>query len=153
MADYKGDLDDNIDDVNKKANHSENNNKNSTQSIMAAHFSNKSFMHLLTAQDTLPSHKDSTAQHFVLHQYAKTIFQGIMPNTGAAKISIAGKSQFKALQHKIPKFELDTTHANEATICFRSGMPLSFIGTIQVFIPIGITNFYVVDIFTPFFFI
>ena len=39
----------------------------------------------------------STAQHFVLDRYAETVFQGIMPDTGAAKVSTAGKSQFKAL--------------------------------------------------------
>ncbi len=59
---------------------------------MAAHLSNKSFMHLLTAQNTLPSNKGSTAQHFVLDRYAETVFQGIMPDTGAAKVSTAGKN-------------------------------------------------------------
>ena len=41
---------------------------------MAAHLLNKSFMHFLMAQDILPSNEVSTAQHFVLDQYAKTVF-------------------------------------------------------------------------------
>ncbi|WP_375449257.1 hypothetical protein [uncultured Nostoc sp.] len=49
MADYEGDSNDDIDDVNEKANYSEDNNKDSTQYVIAAHLFNKSFMHLLTA--------------------------------------------------------------------------------------------------------
>ncbi len=117
---------------------------------MAAHLSNKSFMHLLTAQDTLPLNEGSTAQHFVLDWYAETVFQCIIPDTGAAKVSTAGKSQFKALQHEMPESELDTTRANEATISFGRGIPLSSIGRVQVLISIGTANFHVVDTPTPF---
>ena len=130
LTDYGGDSDDDIDDVNKKANHSEDNNEDSSQYIMAAYLSNESFMYLLTAQDTLLSNEANTTQHFVFDQYAEIIFQGIMPNTGAAKISTAGKSKFKVLQRKIPEIELDTTRGNKDTICFESGMPLSSIGTV-----------------------
>ena len=87
-------------------------------------------MHLLTGQNTFPLNKAKTTQHFVFNQYAEIIFQGIMPDTSAAKISIAGKSQFKALQRKMPEIELDTTRTNKATICFGSEIPLSLIGTV-----------------------
>ena len=156
MADYKGNSDDDadsdgdIDDINEKTNHSKENNEDNTQYVMAAHLSNESFMHLLMAQDTLPSNKASTAQHFVLDQYAETVFQDIMPDTGAAKVSTAGKSQFKALQHEMLEIELYTTRANETTICFGSRILLSSIGTVQVFTPIGITNFHVVNTPTAF---
>ena len=46
---------------------------------------------------------------------------------------------------------LDTTRTNEATIYFGSEILLSSIGTIQVYIPVGTTNFHVVDTPTPFF--
>ena len=150
MADYERDSDDDIDDVNEEVNHSEDNNEDSTQYIMAAHLSNKSFIYLLMAEDTFQSNKASTAQHFVLDRYAKTVCQSIMPDTGAAKVSTAEKSQFKALQYEMPEIELDTTRANEATICFGSGMLLSSIGIVQVFTPIGTTNFHVVDTPIPF---
>ena len=130
MADYEGDLDDNIDDVNEEANHLEDNDKNNTQYVMAAHLLNESFMHFLTVQDTFPSNEGNTAQHFVLDQYVERVFQGIMSDTGVAKVLTAGKSQFKALQYEMPKIELDTTYANKATICFRSGLSLSSIGTV-----------------------
>ena len=72
-----------------------------------------------------------------------------MPDTGAATVSTAGKSQFKALQCEMPEIELDTTRTNEATIGFGSGMPLSSIGIVQLLTPIGTANFHVVDIPTP----
>lgn len=53
-----------------------------------------------------------------------------MPNTSAAKILIAEKSQFKALQFEIPEIELDKTRINKANICFKSGMPPSSISIV-----------------------
>ncbi len=67
------------------------------QYVMTAHLSNESFMHLLTVQDTLPSNEASIAQYFFFDQYAKMLFQGIIPDTDTAKVLSAGKSQFKAL--------------------------------------------------------
>lgn len=64
---------------------------------MTAHFFNKSFIYLLTIQDTLLSIEACTAQYFVFDQYAKMIFLGIIPNTHATKVSTARKSHFKAL--------------------------------------------------------
>lgn len=49
------------------------------------------------------------------------------------------------------KVKLDTTRANEVIIYFGNKMTLSLIGTIQVFISIGITNFHIVNIPNPFF--
>lgn len=49
-------------------------------------------MSFLTAQDTLLSIEASTAQYSFFDQYAKTVFQGIMLDTGAVKVLIAGKS-------------------------------------------------------------
>ena len=118
---------------------------------MATHLFKKFFMHYLTIQDTFLSNKGSTAQHFILDQYAETIFEGIMPDTSAAKVSTTEKSQLKVLQYEIPEIELDTTHTNEASICFGSRLLLSSIDTIQVLIPVGTINFYIVDTSTPFF--
>ncbi len=64
---------------------------------MATHLSNKSFLHFLTVQDIFLSNEDSIAQHFVLDQYTETVFQGIMLDIDAAKVSTIEKSQFKAL--------------------------------------------------------
>lgn len=50
----------------------------------------------------------------------------------------------------MPEIELNTTRTNKTIICFGSGIILSSIDTIQVLIPVGIANFYVVNIPTPF---
>ena len=50
------------------------------------------------------------------------------------------------------EIEPDITRANETTICFGSGMSLDSIGIVKVFIPVGTTNFHVIDIPTLFLF-
>lgn len=47
LFDYEEDSNDNIDDVNKEVNHSEDNDENSMQYVMAANLSNKSPMYPL----------------------------------------------------------------------------------------------------------
>ena len=74
MADYEIDFDNNINDINKKRNYLEHNDKNSTQYIIAAHLSNISFIYLLIEQNTPLLNEACTTQYFVLEQYAKTIF-------------------------------------------------------------------------------
>ena len=81
------------------------------------------------------------------------VFKGIMPNTVTAKVTSVKKSLFKALQYEIPEIELDTIHANDATICFGSGIPLSLIGIVQVFTLVGSTNFMLLINLPHFFFI
>lgn len=46
----------------------------------------------------------------------------------------------------MPKIELDTTCANKAIIYFGSEILLSLFRIIQVLIPIGTTNFHVINI-------
>lgn len=74
MANYEEDSDDDIDNIIEEANHSEDNNEDNIQYVMTTYFSNKFFMYLLTAQDILPSNMVNTTQHFVLNQYAETVF-------------------------------------------------------------------------------
>lgn len=61
MAHYEEDLNNDIDDDNKKANHSDNNDIDSIQYVIAVHLFNKSFMYLLTAKDSFLSSKPSIA--------------------------------------------------------------------------------------------
>ena len=51
----------------------------------------------------------------------------------------------------MPETKLDTTHTNKATIWFGSGMPLSLIYTVQVFIFVGTIKFHDVNILIPIF--
>ncbi len=41
---------------------------------MAVDLSNKSFIHFLMAQNTLPSNEASIVQYFILNRYAETVF-------------------------------------------------------------------------------
>lgn len=76
---------------------------------------------------------------------------GIISNTKAAKVLIAGKNQFRTLQLEIPSIKLDTTSANKAIICLRNGILLSSISIVLVDIPINITNLHIVETFFLFF--
>ena len=67
MIDYEWNFDNNIDDVNKKANHSIDNDKDNMQYIMVVYLLNESIMHFLMAQDIFPSNKDNIAQYFVFN--------------------------------------------------------------------------------------
>lgn len=75
-----------------KVNRLKNNDKDSMQYIITAHLFNKSFIHLLIAQNTLLSNKVSLVQYFVIDYYTETVFQDIISDTNIAKVSIAGKS-------------------------------------------------------------
>lgn len=97
LSDCEGGIDDDINDINKEANHSQDNEKDSMQYVMAVHLSNKFFMHFLTAHDTFLSKKATLAQHLFLNCYVETVFQNIILDTNVAKVFIAEKSQFKAL--------------------------------------------------------
>lgn len=68
-----------------------------------------------------------------------------MPNTSTTKVLIAKKYQFIALQYKIPEIELDITYTNKAIVSFKSRIPLSLIGIIQVFTLIDTTNFHIIN--------
>ncbi|RKF71399.1 hyporthetical protein [Golovinomyces cichoracearum] len=50
---------------------------------------------------------EEEAQLFVLDRYSQSSFQGILPDTGAAKNSTGGLNQFLALQQELPSLKLD----------------------------------------------
>ena len=97
--------------------------------------------HQITKEDQLESFTSG-------EWYSITRFQGIMINTGVAKWSTARYDQFKALQN-IQNTQLDTSRAGLAKIQFGIEETTS-IGTINVKTPIGVINFYVVEVNTPF---
>ena len=65
-------------------------------------------------------------------------------------MSTAGKGQFLALRREVPSVRLDATRAGEASIRFGGGKSLSSIGTVKFGTPIGLVDFHVVDVPTPF---
>ena len=80
--------------------------------------------------------------------YTSTKFMGIIINTRASKHSTVGYSQFLTLQ-KINKVQLNKSIRGTVSVQFRIGS-ISFIGFIKVATLIGIVEFYIIKINTPF---
>ena len=73
---------------------------------------------------------------------------GIIIDTKASKYFIVGYSQFLTLQ-KINKVQLNKSIRGTVSIQFRIGS-IFFIGSIKVAILIGIVEFYIIKVNTPF---
>ena len=87
---------------------------------------------------------------FTLTQYNEMEFHGIMPDTGAARVSTGGEPQFRALQRELPAVRLDESEAGKATIRFGPGKSISSIGLAIVPTPFGPINFHILPQNTPF---
>jgi hypothetical protein len=95
----------------------------------------------------------AVADVFLLEdRYSRHKFQGIMPDTGAAKYSTVGYDQYLALRREDPKVSLDSSRADEATIKFGKGPHSSSKGTTTIATPLGDITFHVIDASTPFLF-
>lgn len=86
---------------------------------------------------------------FSLDRYSENVFQGIMPDTGAAGVSTAGEPQFRALQKVDESAQLDTSTAGQQTIHFGKGSAVN-LGTVKVQTPLGTIEFCVIPTNTPF---
>jgi hypothetical protein len=53
---------------------------------------------------------------FLLSRYNEIEFHGIMPDTGAARISTGGQPQFRALQRELPSLSLDAQLTSRLSI-------------------------------------
>ncbi len=98
------------------------------------------------AQIPLPLHSDVFSFD---DRYSEHVFQGIMPDTGAAGVSTGGEAQVRALQRIDQSVHLNTLSAGEHTIRFGKGSAVS-IGDIQVNTPLGLMKFCVLPTNTPF---
>jgi hypothetical protein len=109
----------------------------------------QSTCHALTKIDPTDQKVTEPASAFTFDtRYGATVFQGIMPDSGAAGVSTAGELQFQALQ-KITSIQLDVSTAGAHTIRFGKGYAVST-GTIQVPTPLGTITFHVIPLNTPF---
>ncbi|KJZ68969.1 hypothetical protein HIM_11642 [Hirsutella minnesotensis 3608] len=68
----------------------------------------QAFNHLITGEDAYCTEQDTVpASQFIIEdRYSKDRFQGILIDTGAAKVSTAGHSQYLALQREDPSVAL-----------------------------------------------
>src|SRR6266567_9039728 len=100
-----------------------------------------------TTTDIFPTNINPFTYNITLY-YTSTKFIGIMIDTRAFKCFIAGYSQFLALQ-KINKVQLNKSTKGTVSVQFRIGS-ISSISSIKVAIPIGIVEFHVIKVDTPF---
>jgi hypothetical protein len=109
--------------------------------------------HVITKEDVFhdPAPKEASSVFTFNDRYSDEVFQGIMPDSGAAGVSTAGNPQFLALQKLDQRVQLDTTSAGSHYIRFGKGNAYSQ-GTIQVRTPLGTITFHVVPANTPFLF-
>ena len=83
-------------------------------------------------------------------RYGADLFQGIMPDTGAAGVSTAGKTQVTALQQIQPSAVLDESAAGRHRIRFGDNPECVSIGDVKVKTPFGTIQFAVMPTNTPF---
>jgi hypothetical protein len=76
------------------------------------------------------------------NRYSDAIFQGIIPDNGAAGVSITRKPQVVVFQKLDPIVSIDTFITRNHKICFGKREAIS-ISTIQVSTPLGNITFYV----------
>lgn len=125
---------------------------------IVAELADQATRHALTKEDPqIQQHEETTpespreqASAFTFDgRYSAGDFQGIIPDTGAATVSTAGKPQFLALQRRMPIF-LQTAEAGTASIRFGRGDPVVSLGSTLVPTPFGDIAFHVVPADTPF---
>lgn len=120
-----------------------------TNYFTATVLGNNAFTHRLIAPEEIDQDFIESSQ-FMLNNYSDERFQGIIPDTGAAKQSTAGKRQYLALKRHNPIVKLNTDEAGAATIRFGNGDPIISIGAVNVETPVGKIKFHVLEIPTPF---
>ena len=99
--------------------------------------------------DVFPTNTDPFVYNITLY-YTSIKFIGIIINTKASKCFIVGYSQFLTLQ-KINKVQLNKSTKNTVSVQFKIGSTSS-INFIKVATLIGIVEFYIIKVNTPFLF-
>jgi hypothetical protein len=116
-----------------------------------AHLTDAAFIHHITGQDIYGMEATAPAEQFLIEdRYNRGSFQGILPDTGASKVSTGGKDQFLALQSEDPTVVLDVSTAGKASVVFGKGCATSSIGTARVKTKLGDIDFEILDAPTPF---
>jgi hypothetical protein len=114
-------------------------------------FNNAAAAHGITGIDFFKKRKSREESHlFVFYsRYDGNIFQGIMPDTGAAGISTADEPQVKVLQLKFPGIIINSSTIGYK-VKFGNNPESTSLGTVAVETPFGTICFAVMLINTPF---
>ncbi|KAI1101812.1 hypothetical protein F4804DRAFT_334941, partial [Jackrogersella minutella] len=115
----------------------------------------QAYYHAVTHTNAFNVFPTTTKAHdkpevFYLEDRYLSVFQGIMPDTGAAGVSTGGKPQFQALQQLQPNLALDTSTAGNHGVRFGDNPEQLSIGTANVPTPFGIIAFQIMPTNTPF---
>ena len=108
----------------------------------------RSFEHRLTTAIPVGC-AEVEASQFVLAPQPAEVYQGIIPDTGAAEFSTVGQRQWEALKRVID-LTLDTAQAGKARIRFGNGDFLTSLGATKVKTPLGEIIFHLLPTATPF---
>ena len=116
------------------------------------YLADQAFLHQISGDDIYGKGVPSTpaSQFLIEDRYAQSVYQGILPDTGAANVSTVGKEQYLALTREDPTVKIDTSTAGRASIKFGKGSVTASIGTVQVNTEIGTIDFEVLEAPTPF---
>ena len=112
---------------------------------------NYAAMHSLTKKD--PLGQSATEPSHLFHfrsRYDSEVFQGIMPDTGAAGVSTVGEGQVKALQKILPDVAVKTSTAGCHKVRFGDSPDTASQGTVSVPTPFGTIDFHILQANTPF---
>ncbi|KAF1936672.1 hypothetical protein EJ02DRAFT_427316, partial [Clathrospora elynae] len=112
----------------------------------------QAFLHQISGDNIYGRGTPSTPalQFLIKDCYTQSVYQGILPDTGAANVSTVGREQYLALTREDPTVTMDTSTAGKASIKFGKGSVTASIGTAQVPTEIGKIDFEVLDAPTPF---
>ena len=104
--------------------------------------------HILTRDDVF-QHPYETSAFTFKGRYSSETFQGIMPDTRAARISTVREPQLQALQRTNTSLRLDRTVTKDHRIRFKKGSIIAK-GIVTVDTPLGLIIFHIVPENTPF---
>jgi hypothetical protein len=103
---------------------------------------NAAILHAVTGIDPYKEEAKEPTHLFTFYsRYDEEVFQGILPDTGAAGKFIKGLLQFKALQKQFPELTINAETAGQHKIYFGDGPEKRSHGAITVNLPFGPVNF------------
>ncbi|KAF1357346.1 hypothetical protein EJ07DRAFT_128601, partial [Lizonia empirigonia] len=117
---------------------------------LAIDLNNAAVKHAITKVDPYATTEDAPHLFTLDHRYGADQFQGIMPDTGAAGVSTAGRTQVAALQRKQPEVKIDESTAGRHRIRFGDNPECASLGDVTVATPFGPIKFAVMPTNTPF---
>lgn len=110
----------------------------------ANYLMNQVYLYQLTGTGALNEQQTAPADQFLIKdRYSRTVFQGILPDTGAARVLKLGLEKFLALNRDDSSVQLDKSTAGQASVYFGKGSTAISIGTTAITTSLGEINFHV----------